>query len=163
MSEKKVEKLPESEKDFVPPDFSKLLVPGDEIPAELPFGKAQGTGNALGVIYLREKPHPDARFSKDTNLRTALRYLKGQSQKWLAMNPGLRGRSSIDCFRIMELPHNAKAVEDIRRVCKETGQSLAWTFHTCDLVIDGEQPEHIRRWWIVPAPGVEGVWCIFYV
>lgn len=152
--------------DVKPLDFSKLLQPGAEIPEELEPGRVQGTGQAHGVIYLIDKvahlANNQVSIVARGKFREALRYLKGQSANWLAVNPGKRGRTHIEIHPIMNLNHNHPAVAHITKTCQKTGQSIASSFFTCNEVAEAFQPENIGRWHIVPAP-TEGVWCVFFI
>jgi len=147
----------------VRPDFSARLKPGAVLPNTVEWGKARGTGQADGVIWLHGRVGPHGQEIIPSKAREALRYLKAPSEFFLAMNPEKRGRSRPDVWPLLYAPQNVDLLGKITQAAAARGESIQWTFLTSEQSIDCLQPEHRFRWFAAEIPGRDDIWALFYV
>jgi hypothetical protein len=145
-------------------DFGKYLVPGEDkstAPAFEP-GRSQGTGKCDGVIYLvgRKNPQTSAMELPD-RFKDALRYLRGQTLEWCALNVERVGRCKPDIWPILVQPHNRVALNEIESECQATSQGFSCMFKLTPRALEATRPENVKHWHVVKA--AEGVWGVIWV
>ena len=112
-------------------NFKERVVPGDAISPEVVKHFLQGTGKADGVIFLCGRKNVFGMTEEPSLELEAMRYIRGHSKEWQALNGRRRGRCRPDFFQIMQTARNAAVGAQIFKMSNETVQKIDATFFMC--------------------------------